>query len=429
MPLPMRSPMPRNIAGAMACAFVVAAFAPSLAAAATPPQPDAPPAASTPPAPSASPAASTPAAANASLAANAPPAPSASPASSTSPDASTPPAANAAPSSDGTGAAASAPTTGSLPARRATFDRGVSLGLFAEDPGWSYRPLLNEIAATGADHVELVVAWYQTDGAATEIGEHPRFSAPPSAVRAAIRDAHAAGLAVLLFPIVRLSAPRNGDWRGTLHPDDRAAWWRSYGARLEALARLAAEEHVAMLSVGSELSTLDGPADHDAWAQLIARVRRRFGGPLIYSGNWDHFRDVALYDLVDRIGLCAYFALVDAGGAHTVDDLIRGWRDWRAELARFARTRGRPLTLTEVGYRSIAGVGASPWDEGTPGAIDLDEQRRCYEAFRRVWQGAPPDLLAGVYFWNWYGWGGPTSRSYSPRGKPAADELRQLFKR
>ena len=312
----------------------------------------------------------------------------------------------------------------------ARFERGVSLGLFSEDPGWSYRPLLDEIAATGADHVELVVAWYQTDGAATEIGEHPRFTAPASAVRAAIRDAHAAGLAVLLFPIVRLSAPRNSDdWRGTLQPRDRAAWWRSYGDRLEALARLAAEEHVAMLSVGSELSTLDGPADHDAWRQVIARVRRRYGGPLLYSGNWDHFADVAMYDLVDRIGLCAYFALVDGGGPHAVDDLVRGWRDWRAELARFARKWGRSLTLTEVGYRSIAGAGASPWDEGSPGTVDLEEQRRCYEAFRRVWRDAPSELLAGLYVWNWYGWGGATSRSYSPRGKPAADELRQLFTR
>jgi hypothetical protein len=308
-------------------------------------------------------------------------------------------------------------------------DRGVALGLFAEDAGWSYRPLLDEIAATGADHVELVVAWYQADAASTELGEHPRFTAPAPAVRAAIRAARAAGLEVLLFPIVRLSAPRGPDeWRGTLQPRDRAAWWRSYGARLEALAQLAAEEHVAVLSVGSELSTLDGPADHDAWAHLVARVRGRFHGPLLYSGNWDHFRDVAVYDLVDRLGVCAYFALVEPGAPATLDDLLRGWRDWRAELTRFARARRRPLTFTEVGYRSIAGAGAAPWDEGVRGTVDLEEQRRCYEAFRRVWRDAPDDVLAGAYFWNWYGWGGAGSRSYTPRNKPAAAELRRFFR-
>ena len=308
--------------------------------------------------------------------------------------------------------------------------RGVALGLFAEDPGWSYRPLLEEIAATGADQVELVVAWYQADAASTEIVDHPRYTAPPAAIAAAIRAARAVGLGVTLFPIVRLSAPRTPDeWRGTLHPRDRAAWWRSYGDKLLALARLGAREGASVLSVGSELSTLDGPADHAAWASLVAAVRRRFHGKLMYSGNWDHFRDVAVYDLVDVVGLCGYFALVQPGAPAGPDDLVRGWRDLRMELARFARARGRPIVFTELGYRSIAGAAAAPWDEGVHGTVDLEEQRRCYAAFRRVWRDAPADVLAGVYFWNWYGWGGATSRSYTPRGKPAAAELRAFFGR
>jgi hypothetical protein len=308
--------------------------------------------------------------------------------------------------------------------------RGIALGLFSEDAGWSYRPLLDEIAAAGADHVELVVPWYQADASSTAIVDHPRYTPTREAIVAAIRDARAAGLAVTLFPIVRLSAPRTSDeWRGTLAPRDRAAWWKSYRARLVDLARLAAREHVAVLSVGSELSTLDGAADRPAWAATIAEVRRVFYGPLLYSGNWDHYRDVAVYDLVDVVGLCGYFALVEPGAPATVDDLTRGWRDWRVELERFFAPRGRPIVFTELGYRSIHGAGAAPWDEGTPGTVDLDEQRRCYAAFRRVWADAPATLYGGVYFWNWYGWGGPTSRSYTPRGKPAAAELRAFFAR
>jgi hypothetical protein len=306
--------------------------------------------------------------------------------------------------------------------------RGVALGLFSEDPGWSYRPLLDEIARTGANHVELVVAWYQDDASSTQIVDHPRYTAPPQAVVAAIRDARAAGLAVTLFPIVRLSAPRTpAEWRGTLAPRDRAAWWKSYRTRLVELARLATRERVAVLSVGSELSTLDGAADREAWAATIAAVRRVFTGRLLYSGNWDHYRDVAIYDLVDVLGMCGYFALVAPGAPSTLEDVTRGWRDLRAELTRFARARGRPVVFTELGYRSIRGAASAPWDEGVAGTVDLDEQRRCYEAFRRVWRDAPPDVFGGVYFWNWYGWGGPTSRAYTPRNKPAADELRKLF--
>jgi len=331
-------------------------------------------------------------------------------------------------------AAVAAPPVGAPPvaagprARRPV--RGVALGLFSEDAGWSYRPLLDEIAASGADHVELVVPWYQADAASTTIVDHPRYTPPPAAIVAAVRDARAAGLAVTLFPIVRLSAPRSRDeWRGTLAPRDRAAWWTSYRARLVELAQLAAREHVAVLSVGSELSTLDGAADRAAWADAIAAVRRAFHGALMYSGNWDHFREVAVYDLVDVVGLCAYFALVDPGAPATVEDLTRGWRDWRVELERFFAPRGRAIVFTELGYRSIHGAAAAPWDEASPGVVDLDEQRRCYAAFRRVWRDAPATLFGGVYFWNWYGWGGATSRGYTPRGKPAADEMRAFFRR
>ena len=118
---------------------------------------------------------------------------------------------------------------------------GVALGLFAEDASWSYRPLLAEIVAAGADHVALVVPLYQTDGAADDIVDtrasrrRPRRSSPPSATPA--RD----GLEVTLFPIVRLSAPRTpGEWRGTLAPRDRAAWFAQLRRSLVELAGVAA---------------------------------------------------------------------------------------------------------------------------------------------------------------------------------------------
>jgi Glycoside Hydrolase Family 113 len=299
----------------------------------------------------------------------------------------------------------------------ARADKGVALGLFAEDPGWSYRPLLDEIKALGADHVELVVAWYQEDVAAVEVGDHPRYTAPESAVRRAVRDAHRAGLKVLLFPIVRLTTQHHaGEWRGTLRPRDRAAWFASYGGKLLALARLASEEHVEALSIGSELSTLDWEVP--PWMALIAAVRGKFHGRLVYSGNWDHFRQVAIYPLVDELGLCGYFAL----GA----DLDGTWDGLRRELEAWSRTLGKPLLFTELGYLSQRGAAAWPWDEGATQPIDLEEQRRCYAAFCRTWSGSA--TLAGVYFWNWYGWGGTGSRGYTPRGKPAAEEIRRFFR-
>jgi len=107
--------------------------------------------------------------------------------------------------------------------------------------------------------------------------------------------------------------------------------------------------------------------------------------------------------------------------------LTTRWRALRAELDAWAAAAGKPLVLTELGYRSRAGASAAPWDEGSGGTVDLDEQRRAFAAFRRAWTAPRSPHLDGLYVWNWYGWGGAQSVGYTPRGKPALEEIRHLL--
>jgi hypothetical protein len=308
------------------------------------------------------------------------------------------------------------------------LQRGVALGLFCEDPLWSYRELLAEIRDLGASHVSLTVAYYQQHGGSTRIYAHPRFTAPDYAVVRTIREAHALGLQVMLFPILRLEAPRSDrEWRGTLTPENPEAWWASYEALLIHLGKLAAREHVEVLSVGSEQSTLDTPPHHARWTRLVTALRRSYSGLLTYSGNWDHYSDVGLYDLVDLAGLCAYFPLARDGYPPPAnpEELAATWRKKREELERLAERLDKPLLLTEVGYLSQRGAAAWPWREGATAAVDLEDQRRCYAAFASVWAGSR--RLRGVYFWYYYGWGGQVSGGYTPRHKPASDEIVRYF--
>jgi hypothetical protein len=310
--------------------------------------------------------------------------------------------------------------------------RGVSLGLFAEDISFDYAPLLAEIAALGATHVALVVPVYQEHGASTELGLHTRFSPTLSATADAIRAARRLGLDVMLFPIVRLAKPRRpGEWRGTLAPADRDAWFASYSEVLGDLAALGTMTGIGRLAIGSELSSLDG--DLPRWRTLIERIRSVFPGTLVYSANWDHYQEAKLLDLVDEAGVVAYFELRRRFGAADVGALERRWRELRAEIERWRSGRRQPFLFTEVGYRSRRHSTASPWDEGPGGEADPEEQRRGFEAFRRVWTeragegGALPPGFAGFYVWNWYGYGGAATTSYTPRGKPAAAEVKRLL--
>jgi hypothetical protein len=317
------------------------------------------------------------------------------------------------------------------PSGSAHKQRGIALGLFAEDVSFSYAPLLEEIVALGATHVALVVPLYQTHAGSTTLRLHTRLSPSLSATAEAIRAAHRAGLEVTLFPIVRLEAPRlPTEWRGTLAPADRQAWFESYQELLGDLAALASTTRASRLLVGSELSSLDGPGDLARWRLLVQRMRAVYSGTLMYSANWDHYRETALFDLVDEIGVVGYFNLREKDGPSDVDALAGRWRAVRGELESWLAGRGKPFVITELGYRSRAGSSASPWDEGSGGEVDVDEQRRAFAAFRRAWTdpGAPTVALDGLYVWNWYGFGGTSSASYTPRGKPALEEVRRLLR-
>ena len=321
------------------------------------------------------------------------------------------------------------PPTGTLPSPPplppAPIDRqrGVALGLFAEDVSFSYGPLLAEIVALGATHISLVVPLYQTDATTHDIGLHTRYSPTLAALAEVARAAKRDGLQVTIFPIIRLSSPGPGQWRGTLAPRDRDAWFRRYAELLGELGAVASVTGAARLVVGSELSTLEGDLDH--WRPVIDRVRAVFPGKLVYSANWDHYRSAALYDLVDEDGISGYFNLRDASAP--VDDatLDAGWRRARQDIEAWRAGRTHPFVFTELGYRSRKGVTASPWDEGPGGTPNLDEQRRAFASFRRVW--ATASVLEGIYIWNWYGYGGLNTTSYTPRGKPAELEVRTLL--
>jgi hypothetical protein len=312
--------------------------------------------------------------------------------------------------------------------------RGVSLGLFAEDVSFDYGPLLQEIAELGASHVALVIPIYQEHAGSVQLALHTRLSPSLSATAEAVRAARRAGLEVMLFPIVRLQAPRGEqEWRGTLAPENLDAWFDSYLDIIGDLAAIGGMTGATRLAIGSELSSLD--SDLPRWSRVIERIRSVFPGTLLYSANWDHYREARLLDLVDEAGVVAYFELRARNAPSDLQALERRWRELREEIEEWRGPRGKqPFVFTELGYRSRAGSSAAPWDESTGGEPDLEEQRRAFEAFRRVWAPAvdaalpPGKRLSGLYVWNWYGWGGPASIGYTPRGKPAAQEIRRLLK-
>lgn len=302
-------------------------------------------------------------------------------------------------------------------------ERGVALGLFSADSGFDYQFLLEEIRALRATDVLIAWVWWQDDVRATAIAPRPGWSATDAQVAAAIGAARGLGLRVTAMPILRLVKTSSSEWRGQIAPADEDRWWASYDAFILRAATLARGAGARRFAVGSEL--LSREAMRARWLELIERVR--LAAPdveVMYSANWDHYREVSFWDAVDVVGVTGYFELTRKPGA-AVEDLAAAWAPVKIALGAFSRALGRPLVFTEIGYPSLAGAAAFPWDETRAAPIDLEGQRRAYEAVARAWSGV--GFLRGLYWWNWFGFGGGHDGSYTPRGKPAAAVVRRWF--
>jgi hypothetical protein len=325
-----------------------------------------------------------------------------------------------------TACAARTPVTRPVPSAPQLGWRGMAVALWnVQDPGLvdATDRAFAELAALGVDAVLLPVRWRQLDVHAAELAPHPEVTVDDAVLATIIARARARGLRVGLLPIVDLERIARGAWRGTLAPPDVDRWWQSYRRFILHLAELAAGHDVALLCVGSELASTE--AWQARWWALIAEVRERFHGTLTYSANWDHYQHVSFWDRLDVIGVSSYTPLCQPEDDVCTDDdaLTDAWTSALSALVAFAR--GKPILITEVGYPSVTGALAAPWDYTADGPVDLDAQRRGYQAFATALAATPS--VTGVFFWIWDGPGGPDDRGYTVRGKPAAAVLDAIF--
>ncbi len=303
---------------------------------------------------------------------------------------------------------------------------------------------LDALVDLGIDHVALIPSFFQPRLGDADITWRVSRQRVESDTRTAIRMAHERELAVLLKPHLWLDDRSDGAWRGDIDPDPSAwpAWERGYRDAVLGFARLAAQERVAGISLGSELTKV-ALAHPDFWRRLASDVRDLFAGTLTYAANWDReLEQIEWWDAVDYIGVDAFWPLTDdRAEVLDIDRCLERMAQIRDALASLAARHDRPVLLTEVGYKSAAGAAYRPWEWHDDQAPDVDVQSTVYaclaETFGHVAGDAasvstfePASWLAGAYFWIWYAdldWGGPANSDFTPRAKPAQEILRAWF--
>lgn len=306
--------------------------------------------------------------------------------------------------------------------------RGMAIQISnGHNPLEVYPPMLREIAGLGANTVLLSPAGYMEHAKAQSIVIDVRRTPTRADFAAIIREAHTLGLKVILMPTVLLSHPRGSEWRGVIEPPDWKEWWEQYRDFLKFFCDVARDASADVLMVGSELVSTEKQTDE--WLGVVEMGRSLFpGGKLGYSANWDHYRPVKFWDKLDLIGMTSYYTLAQENGP-SVEEIAASWAPVRDEITAWARTIGKPLVLTEVGWCSQEGASTAPWNyyhNQRATAAGHEEQRRLYEGFIRAWDGVPE--LGGVVWWEWTpDDGGPGDFGYTPRNKPAEKVLRAWF--
>lgn len=318
--------------------------------------------------------------------------------------------------------------------------RGVTIGPIESSlhPGKGYASApfvrtLDEVQRLGGNWVSLTPFGRVLDLTPTGISltfEQP-FEDNRAAVLAAIRQAHAQGLKVMLVPHLWVES---GGWRGEIEPGDEAAWARwadAYRHFVLTWAEVAELGGAEMLAVGVELRSWVTTARAPSFVDIIHAVRARYGGLLTYAANWDDVEDTVILGELDLIGVNAFFPLAERDGA-SFAELSEGGRRVAARLESVAKLWNKPIVLTEFGYTTRKNPAIRPWEwPDHMSSVEVDEgaQADAYAALLAPLLDAP--FVAGAFLWRLYADPDDVSQEaewgFSPRGKLAELVLRDAF--
>jgi hypothetical protein len=211
------------------------------------------------------------------------------------------------------------------------------------------------------------------------------------AMRLGAARAHALGMQVMLKPHVW---PRGGD-PTTFEPVSWEKWFASYEKYLVHEALLARAMHAEWLCIGTELSRSESRPE---WLRLIRIARALYHGRITYAANFDAFEKTPFWRELDAIGVDAYFPLAATSDA-TDAQLLAGARDAVARMQRVAKTAGRNVILTELGYPSTPGAWIDPWTEHREREPDPAAQARSFTAMLTALRDAP--RIGGYFIWKY----------------------------
>ncbi len=330
-----------------------------------------------------------------------------------------------------------------IPPNTTDLHRGVSFGFMAPNGYFASdeaEAQVDRMAALNVDSVALMVMVMQEAFYSTRMFRDFRFTADDGQLLAMIERIRAAGMRVMLKPVLEC---HDSVWRGNINfpagdeqiqgvrTDYWGPWFESLGDSLVHYGRLAERGGAEMLCLGCEYRGAERRSED--WATVVQRVREVYGGTVTYNAAGYHALDPddlpTWYGKLDVLGLSYY---VGAEAAPEADALVSALLPTVARLAAVAAAVDKPLVFAEAGCRSVQGGQRHPAKYDHQGDYDGDVQANWLEAVWRLFHDQP--WWHGMFWWKWdeqqdrpqyHQPGGDTG--FTIAGKPAADAMKRCY--
>ncbi len=246
-----------------------------------------------------------------------------------------------------------------------------------------------------ANSVAVTFPFFTAGLTANSVYANPNVTPSPSHIVVFLAAAAKAHIRVTLRPVLDETAlvTRNVHaWRGSIEPQNRAAWFGSYDRLLLPYAAAAQAGHAATFVLGTELDSLEGASQ---WPGLVRSLRSVYTGQLAYDENYDEFAWGTSNPPVQSHDVDAYpeFDLPDSASVAT---LTQSWDAW---LGGHPLSVRRELTLSEIGIEAVAGSYQDPWAwfGATTAPIDTHVQAAWFQAACNA--VSAERVGGGIYWW------------------------------
>jgi hypothetical protein len=299
-------------------------------------------------------------------------------------------------------------STNSVKGKRANFESGVVLPVWQPDgySSSSYQTGLQQISTqTGARWIEMPVIFFQSSYTSTQVTT-AYSTESVDAVAQGIRTARALGFHVFLNPLLQVQNVSD-DWAGRINfstYQQEQAWFTSYWQVFKPYVETAAQNGADQVAIGTEFQWLQQNVPASLWDQLIANIHSVFSGSLTYDLNWalqvPQLETWMKNPLLTTLGISEYIPLVNSSTRVDPSAMPAMWaQQAKPIIDGLAAELGKPVIITEIGYRNSTDALYEPFLPKVSSAPDPAEQAGAYNA--ALSNVIPDSNIEGIFFWGW----------------------------